>query len=100
MFKRRCKSVFEIQGLPLCTIDGPCRHQLSLSLGGYWQRKALGTGLKALTQAVNATERFGMKYGTVEGHPAGNRISKRNQKDTGQDIRNSCSFEIRNDIIC
>ena len=32
--------------------------------------------------------------------PAGNRMSKRNQKDTGYDIQNSCLFEIRNDIIC
>ena len=33
-------------------------------------------------------------------YPAGNRISKRNEKDTGQDIKNSCLFEIQNDIIC
>ena len=33
-------------------------------------------------------------------YPAGNRMSKRNQKDTGYDIQNSCLFEIRNDIIC
>ena len=32
--------------------------------------------------------------------PAGNRISKRNQKDTGYDIQNSCLFEIRNDSMC